>query len=288
MAKYKVGDKVLVRSDLECHKTYGSNGVIDSVVEEMMEFCGKAVTISTVFDNGKYRIKEDDCGWNFVEEMFVGLAEDSSEHKYKIGDKVKLRSGLTPRKKYNGITFLKEMERYVGFTGEIRGDVESTSPLVEFYEPDNHCFFLGVDMIEPASDTVTEKHEPRYKVGDKVRIKKDLTSGDYDCANGGKLWCNHTMTAYAGEIATITYVDHDGDYNLDVDDEDWCWSDGMLEDYVEEVKETKETTYASYEEELFKKFIEKDKTLAKFAKILHERHNMSYKQIALVMIESSL
>lgn len=62
--KYKVGDKVRVRKDLEEDKRYGD----DCVVSDMMQMRGIEVTISEIINNTKYRIKE--CAWSWTDEMF--------------------------------------------------------------------------------------------------------------------------------------------------------------------------------------------------------------------------
>ena len=63
--RYKPGDKVVVRKDLEAHKDYGE-GV---AVSEMVERAGQTVTISRItFHGAKYNIVEDI--WNWTDEMF--------------------------------------------------------------------------------------------------------------------------------------------------------------------------------------------------------------------------
>ena len=52
--KYKVGDKVRVREDLEYGKKYGNNSVNSS----MLPLKGKIVTISSII-NGFYKLKEN-------------------------------------------------------------------------------------------------------------------------------------------------------------------------------------------------------------------------------------
>jgi len=65
-AKYKVGDKVKVRSDLVDRQRYGT----DTYVEGFMgEYLGKEIVIHEVTHNGKYRVKESDM--NFTDEMLV-------------------------------------------------------------------------------------------------------------------------------------------------------------------------------------------------------------------------
>ena len=71
--KYKAGDKVRVRKDLEQSKSYG--GVM--VIDEMEELRGKFVTIEECFDwCNVYRIKDDGGDYNWTDEMFEGIAEE--------------------------------------------------------------------------------------------------------------------------------------------------------------------------------------------------------------------
>ena len=56
--KYKVGDKVRVRKDLESGKRYGGQVFID----EMKKFRGKVVEIVRVY-NGFYKIKGNEYSW---------------------------------------------------------------------------------------------------------------------------------------------------------------------------------------------------------------------------------
>lgn len=75
MAKYKDGDRVVVRNDLVVSERYFMDGNInaDTFVERMKPFLGQTVTIvSTSY--GKYRIKEGPCNW--TDEMFLGLESD--------------------------------------------------------------------------------------------------------------------------------------------------------------------------------------------------------------------
>ena len=74
MARYKVGDVVLVRDDLVLRRSYrmSDNRSYDLVVEDMMEFAGQAVTIRDVY--GKYKIEGSTKNW--TDEMFVGLASE--------------------------------------------------------------------------------------------------------------------------------------------------------------------------------------------------------------------
>lgn len=66
--KYKVGDKVRVREDLEMYKDYG---IYPN--KKMVELKGKVVEIENVYSYF-YSIKEDTYYW--TDEMFSGLAEE--------------------------------------------------------------------------------------------------------------------------------------------------------------------------------------------------------------------
>lgn len=80
--KYKVGDKVRVRSDLRLGATYSmedSNNK-DTVVTSMFDLRGQIVKIEKITDFEKYKINVDD--WNWTDEMFEGLAEEIEFHVY--------------------------------------------------------------------------------------------------------------------------------------------------------------------------------------------------------------
>lgn len=63
----------------------------------------------------------------------------------------------------------------------------------------------------------------KYKVGDRVRIREDLSAGqEYD----GLLF-GHSMAKYRGKTAKITEVDG-YTYHLDIDESEFWWSEAML------------------------------------------------------------
>lgn len=65
--KYKVGDKVRVRSDLKNSVLYGGLYAVDEMLKK------KIVTITSVHDD-YYKVVEDDYKW--TDKMFEGLVED--------------------------------------------------------------------------------------------------------------------------------------------------------------------------------------------------------------------
>ena len=79
--KYKVGDKVRVREDLNINEKYGFLYAIDEMIKK------KIVTIAYVYD-GYYGIKEDVFMW--TDEMFEGLVEEelTAEEAIRIFGKI--------------------------------------------------------------------------------------------------------------------------------------------------------------------------------------------------------
>lgn len=72
--KYKIGDKVIIREDLEEGKLYGDY----SVNKDMFSLRGKIVTICDIGYNF-YILKEDIYKWCWTDEMFSGkVSEDFS------------------------------------------------------------------------------------------------------------------------------------------------------------------------------------------------------------------
>lgn len=76
--KYKVGDKVRVRSDLKAYEIYGSN----MLTKSMEKFVGKTVTISGVGITS-YTIEEMEVAY-WTDEMFEPVEEMSAEEAIKI------------------------------------------------------------------------------------------------------------------------------------------------------------------------------------------------------------
>ena len=75
--KYKVGDKVKVRSDLKAYEIYGSN----MLTKSMEKFAGKTVTISGVGINS-YAIEEMEAAY-WTDEMLEPVVEMSAEELAK-------------------------------------------------------------------------------------------------------------------------------------------------------------------------------------------------------------
>lgn len=71
----------------------------------------------------------------------------------------------------------------------------------------------------------------KYKVGDKVRIRKDLIIKE----QYNDLTFVPAMVQYMGKVATITEIRFEDVYGIDLDGCNWCWSNEMFEDVNEDV-----------------------------------------------------
>lgn len=76
--KYKVGDKVKVKSDLKCEEHYG--GITFNF--EMNKFKGMEITIARVNCGGYYEVLE--TPYNFTDEMLEPVEEMSAEEAIRL------------------------------------------------------------------------------------------------------------------------------------------------------------------------------------------------------------
>ena len=146
--KYKVGDKVRVRDDLEIGKWYSMNNCTfsDYVNSKMITFKGKEVTILADNCFGMYLIKEDNGEWHWTDEMFSGLATSLPKVVITTDGKT------TTAKMYEGKKVLKTAKS-------------------QYSPQDTFDFAVGAKL---ALERVTEK-EPKFKIGQFVRVIENDT-----------------------------------------------------------------------------------------------------------------
>lgn len=180
--KYKVGDKVKVRSDLKTSVLYGSLYAIAEMIKK------KIVTITYVYD-GCYKVVEDDYAW--TDEMLEGLVEDELTAEEAIilrGEMCEGRScsrcKLSAYNNGTGITCnelaVKHPERYIEVLKQYKKDHEK--------KPIETEFALYVQIIEV--DTHILKHEEK--------VETDIRSMDVQKAEILKKYCSeHDGKYYA-------------------------------------------------------------------------------------------
>ena len=133
--KYKVGDKVRVRTDLVVDKYYGDGDFYFN--NDMAHWRGQIVTISEVKSRDDcYRIKEEHK-WSWVDEMFEDIVENK-DRKYKVGDKVRVREDLVADEEYGDINY-----NYISGIDidKWKGKVVTIS----FADNNNNCYGIAED-----------------------------------------------------------------------------------------------------------------------------------------------
>jgi len=129
---------------------------------------------------------------------------------------------------------------------ERRYYVESTNPFIsngvyrlktnyQFRSEENEdCFSKSCDSVLEGRIKVYEYLEEeivlKRKVGDQVRIKDNLIQGYVEGTDQGN-FISEKMISFGGKIAKITKLLTDGyDYELDIDEQRFDWSEYMVED----------------------------------------------------------
>jgi hypothetical protein len=97
----------------------------------------------------------------------------------------------------------------------------------------------------------------KYKVGDKVRIRKDLVMG----GNYGDSVAVDDMVDMGGNVVTIERVGNLG-YYIEEDPDGYCWTDEMFEGLVEEELTAEEAI--KIQAEMCRSVMCKDCTINKF------------------------
>jgi hypothetical protein len=156
--KYKVGDKVRVRDDLVIDKLYG-NGY--RFISQMARYKGQIVTISRV-GHDFYKIKDDIYYCSWVDEMF-----EDKETKYKVGDKVRVRTDLVEYGTYGGVTYVDEMGKWAGDVVTIsRINKNGHYEIAEDKEDeDSDKWTWSDEMFEDVSDIPTDGRVQTVDVG---------------------------------------------------------------------------------------------------------------------------
>lgn len=165
--RYKVGDLVKLRDDLDLYTNYGDGWQCNS---NMLELKGQKVTITTVGAN-YYDIAEDDGHWGWTDNMIEGLWEECKP-KYKLidilnkiangeleeGSKVKLHTGLIKGENNKTIELVYDSNNLYTKEDKIIFDIMNLNILedeVELIEPE--CFPHVGKTSEPTDNAKIEE-----------------------------------------------------------------------------------------------------------------------------------
>lgn len=132
--------------------------------------------------------------------------------KYKVGDRVKIREDLVVGNAYGAEVFVKDMRHYKGNMATI------TTICGDAYRINiDKCWNWTDEMFEE-----NEYHMPKFNVGDKVRVRRDLEVG--------KKYNGLTLTSGMYEYHDVmTIKDIDDDYIYVCEENEYYWSEYMLE-----------------------------------------------------------
>lgn len=262
---YQVGDKLLVREDLETGKIYNSeNGTGNDVTLDMMKVKGKIVTVK---DNasGQYTLYEAPYCW--TDEMFVGKVVEIGHNSDLVeGDYVLIREDLEEDDEFGDeeTTVYEDMVEHVGKVAKVTSNFDDDDFELDVDDEENYwhkLMFVGkvimredtpeveaVEEVEADKPFIREevaeapftkkgkreKADYTFQVGDEVIIKSDLEEGRYDSETtydkDDTLYFNPRMAKYLGQKAKVTGINIiNGAYNLDITGTQWHWSIGMLD-----------------------------------------------------------
>ena len=140
-------------------------------------------------------------------------------HKLKIGDKVIIRGDLE-HKTYGLNTAVPDMLKYAGEEATIIGHARSKQDNYTL-DIDGGCWTWDINMFEELTENGYKEHT--YQIGDKVKVHDNLSIGTH-----GNVDFVMEMSTYLGMEATITDIDFDGDFSLDIDNGNYYWSKEMI------------------------------------------------------------
>ena len=181
--KYKVGDKVRVRSDLQIGTRYGAC----TFASGMVDYKGKIVTISET-DINKYCVRGDEEAWVWTDEMFEGLAEDELTAEEVIilyskmcGSRFCEKCKLYEENNETGFACRKFMREHPDKVIEILKDYEKKEIETEF------VYLIRVMKEEGDSSTCIYTYEVKEDKDD-IDEKMDELVKQYYEENGGKIY----------------------------------------------------------------------------------------------------
>lgn len=233
--KFKVGDKVRV-----------AKLMLDSL-KEKERFMGRTFEITRINTwSGKWiYISEDgDCRYNWCEEeLELVEAKQFSKSDLKDGMVVEYRDGR--KALYINDSFISGqgqmplssygdhlLRRRDAFAVMLLGKDGHPYDIVKVYKTDACTLSCLTDdkYLELIWERKEEKKaEPKYKVGDRVKVRDDLTQNQ----PYGPISCTSKHYKLKGQVVTITRADSDFTYLLKDDSLKLWWSEDMFEGVVD-------------------------------------------------------
>lgn len=187
MAKYKAGDKVVVRKDLNNDDKYWMDDKSDYWYADtsMLNFADKIVTISKV-NVTYYLVEETDSDAYWTDEMFEGLAEEATPREFKVGDRVRVLKECWGSLKVGDLGTVIVVDEYsigVEFDKSCGGHDCGCGK-------NGHCWWIEPDTIElikekPKSESTYKvrcvgynKSEKNFTIGKVYEVKNNTITND--------------------------------------------------------------------------------------------------------------
>ena len=146
--KYKIGDVVRIKDDLQAGKKYG--GCVALI--GMLKFRGKIDTIENIDRDGDFYLSDNDNAYVWNKDMVepIGLKDDLKEEMkeknnmgYEIGDIVMVKENLQEGEKYGECNVIKDMLKFRGVVDVIKSiDIDGDFHL------ENNPYIWNKDMLE--------------------------------------------------------------------------------------------------------------------------------------------
>lgn len=160
--------------------------------------------------------------------------------KYKAGDNVRLRTDLEVGRIYGEMNYTETMYR-VHKPGSVVVIENPYSSFLRNYYVKGHDkpwwteeMFSGLVVDADPEPQPKPEDGPKFKVGDKVRIREDLKRGKY-----GSCYACSQMAYHAGKVVTIRKHAPDCSNRFFIEEslpgcmDSWHWSEEMMEGLAE-------------------------------------------------------
>ena len=240
--KFKVGDKVRVKTDLVADSEY--NGL--KFNSRMTKYCGKEGKISRIDCAGDY-VLDFDRVWYWNDAM-LEAAGTFTKSELKDGMVVENRGG--DRELVLGRNMVDD-EGYHSlhlFRDDLTHTVNDKADIVKVYTVKDVCTIDDIfedRYLTLIWDRKEEECTLKYKVGDRVKVISDLKSHSIS----GRIGFVSLMREYLGRTLTIASLEETypgGTPHYHVKENNWNWSDEMFEGLVD----YEEMTVAEIEKKL--------------------------------------
>ena len=149
--KYKIGDKVRVRKDIEEHDCVDDMFVLES----MLKYRGKVLTIDGYRGTRAYTFAEltedENMDVFFTDHMLIPIPAP----KHKVGDRVTVKRGMDVSKKHGGVSIIQFMSAQGGKTFTIE-EIDYTTFKVPTYRfKDEGCYWTDAMLDENEDDPMS-------------------------------------------------------------------------------------------------------------------------------------